>query len=84
MNTKLTLKLDKTIIQKAKLFAKENKVSLSALVEKYFESLTKKVDKKDLNLSPAVRALSGVLKLKEFSETDQIRDEYLMEKYLRE
>ncbi len=84
MNTKLTLKLDKTTIQKAKVFAKENKVSLSSLVEKYFESLTKKVDKKELILPPSVRALAGVLKLKKVSETDRIRDEYLMEKYLRD
>ncbi|MBN2411483.1 hypothetical protein JXQ31_07305 [candidate division KSB1 bacterium] len=84
MNTKLTLKLDKATIQKAKIFAKENKVSLSSLVENYFESLIKKVDKTELTLPPSVRALSGVLKLKNFSETDQIRDDYLMEKYLRD
>jgi len=84
MNTKLTLKLDKAVIQKAKVFAKENKVSLSALVENYFESLTNTDDNKELNISPAVRALSGVLKIKARRETDEIRDEYLMEKYLGE
>ena len=84
MDTKLTLKLDKTIIQKAKIFARENKVSLSNLVENYFESLTKKDDKKELNISPTVKALSGILKLKDDSEPGDLRDQYLTEKYLRE
>ena len=84
MNTKLTLKLNKTIIEKAKTFARENKVSLSTLVENYFESLTKTEHKKELNISPTVKALSGVLKLKDDSELGIIRDQYLVEKYLDE
>jgi len=39
METKLTLKLDKSIIQSAKKYAKNNDKSLSKLVEDYFRNL---------------------------------------------
>ena len=41
MNTKLTLNLDKGVIEEAKSYAKENNVSLSKLIENYLNSLTK-------------------------------------------
>ena len=42
MNSKLTLKLNKKIIEKAKTFAKSNNTSLSFLVEGFFERLIEK------------------------------------------
>jgi len=41
MNTKLTLNLDKDIIEEAKFYAKRNKLSLSKLIENYLGSLSK-------------------------------------------
>ena len=41
MDTKLTLSLDKSVIEQAKDYAKSNKVSLSRLIESYLSSLTK-------------------------------------------
>ena len=35
MNVKLTLQLDQDVIEKAKLYAKERKQSLSSLVQNY-------------------------------------------------
>jgi hypothetical protein len=84
MNTKLTLKLDKNVIQKAKAFARNNNVSLSALVEHYFDSITKKKNLKYLNLTPTVKALSGSLQPNNKVKPDDVRDEYLIEKYLHE
>jgi Family of unknown function (DUF6364) len=40
MNTKLTLSLDKDIIEQAKIYAKSNNRSLSDMVENYFKTLT--------------------------------------------
>ena len=40
MNTKLTLSLEKEVIEKAKSYAKQHNISLSALVENYFSNLT--------------------------------------------
>ena len=42
MDTKLTLKLDKKVIEKAKAYAASNKSSLSRIVEAYLQSLTEK------------------------------------------
>lgn len=46
MNTKLTLNLNKNVIEQAKNYAKDNRVSLSKLIENYLNSLTKKIKKK--------------------------------------
>ena len=40
MNTKLTLSLDKNVIERAKLYAKEHEVSVSFLVENYLLKIT--------------------------------------------
>ena len=40
MDTKLTLKLDKTVIEKAKIYAAEHKQSLSFMVENYLKAIT--------------------------------------------
>lgn len=45
MNTKLTLTMEKDVIEKAKEFAAREGQSLSSLVENYFKHLT--FDKKD-------------------------------------
>jgi hypothetical protein len=64
MDAKLTLKLDKTVIESAKEYAEHNKRSLSKLVENYFKNLTvKNVPPK--KHSPLVESLSGVISEKE-------------------
>jgi hypothetical protein len=59
--TRLTLILDKGIIEEAKSYAKENKVSLSKLIENYLSSLTKTPDRKDIKISPLVESLTGII-----------------------
>ena len=63
---KLTLKLEKTAISRAKKYAKINNTSLSRLVEKYFQDLSQVLQnpKKPLPITPRVRKLSGILKNK--------------------
>jgi hypothetical protein len=80
MDTKLTLKLDKEIIERAKLYAETKKISLSKLIETYLQLLTKEINGKD-KISPLVESLSGVIDLpKDYNEKDDYSD-YLMEKY---
>ncbi len=40
MNVRLTLKMDKDVIEKAKIYAAEHKVSLSFIVENYLKAIT--------------------------------------------
>ena len=44
MNTKLTLTLEKDVIEKAKRYAKDSGRSLSAIVESYLEKLVAPLD----------------------------------------
>ena len=62
MNTKLTLSLDELVIKEAKKYAKSNKVSLSHLIESYLSSLLKNKSK-DIEITPLVKSLSGVIDL---------------------
>lgn len=64
MDTELTLKLEHTIIEKAKDYAKSHRISLSTLIENYLKSLTKEVDNKEnIKLSPLVKSLKGSFKM---------------------
>jgi hypothetical protein len=79
MNTKLTLNLDKSIIDEAKTYAKKNQVSLSKLIENYLNSLVRTSHKQTTRISPLVESLTGVIS-SEVDERKSYRD-YLSEKY---
>ena len=42
METKLTLRLNDSVIKRAKIYAKSHKISLSKMIESYLDSLTRK------------------------------------------
>ena len=54
MNTKLTLSLEKSVIEEAKSYAKKTGRSLSELVENYFRNLTEKSEIPD-DIHPKVK-----------------------------
>ncbi|WP_339709860.1 DUF6364 family protein [uncultured Kriegella sp.] len=63
MNTKLTLTIEKEIIERAKKYAKEKNRSLSDLIENYLKVLTLEEQKKKAkNLNPIVKSLKGSFK----------------------
>ncbi len=59
MDTKLTLKLDNSIIEQAKRYAKAKNISLSKLIESYLGKLVDPEDTHDI--TPLVKSLSGVI-----------------------
>jgi hypothetical protein len=80
MDTKLTLNVDKSVIEQAKVYAKSHKVSLSRLIESYLSSLVIKKEKES-EITPLVKSLSGVINLeKDFNYKESYTD-FLMEKY---
>lgn len=82
MNTKLTLHLDEHIIEQARLYAQSRQQSLSALVENYFRFLAgRERSLKSSDISPAVRELSGIIRLDEPDDSREKYTDYLMEKY---
>lgn len=80
MDKKLTLSLDKSIIESAKNYAKSNNISLSKLIESYLTTLTKQ--KRSLTeITPLVESLSGVINLDEDFDAKDAYTDYLIEKY---
>jgi hypothetical protein len=84
METKLTLSLDKEIIEQAKKYAKKQRTSLSKIVENYFYYLTLNENKgniKNNKKTPITDRLLGSVKL-ETESTEKLKEEYLMDKYI--
>ncbi len=79
MNTKLTLRMDETIVRKAKIEAKRRGKSVSRMVAEFIESIgLQQTSEKDL--PPITASLVGILEGKEISEEDY--KTHLREKYL--
>lgn len=80
METKLTLKLEQLIIEKAKDYARTRNTSLSKLVETYLQKITEEKKEKQ-NVTPLVNSLTGIIKLPEnYDDKESYRD-YLISKY---
>jgi hypothetical protein len=83
--TKLTLSVDKEVIEKAKAFARKQGRSLSSLVEDYLKSLTTPDDQPEklFDYSPIVQSLRGSVKLEGDSrDYREILEDELLKKYL--
>ena len=82
MNTKLTLTIEKEVIQVAKEYAKDKGQSLSDLVENYFKLLTnERRPIKTNELSPRIKRLRGIIKSDTTLDYKQILSEELLKKY---
>jgi hypothetical protein len=79
MDTKLTLKLEKMVIDKAKDYAKKQRTSLSRLIENYLLSLTNEPENE--KITPLVRSLSGILDLPNDTDGKEDYRDYLTKKY---
>lgn len=81
MDTKLTLKLDQEIIEKAKHYASEKKLSLSRIIENYLNSLTSDKTNNDIQISPFVKSLSSGISIPANYDYKKDRADYLDQKY---
>ena len=77
MNTKLTLRLDDKLIASAKRHSAESGKSISQLVADFFALID--TPDRDVEITPRVRALRGVLAGPGLDESDYRR--HLEEKY---
>ena len=59
MNTKLTLTIEQSVIEKAKKYAKEKERSLSDLIENYLKAITKEKKTEIARDSPIIQSLKG-------------------------
>lgn len=83
MNTKLTLILDKSVIERAKLYASTKNTSLSKLIETYLDRVTAEEDSKE-EISPLVKSLSGVISIPENLDHKKEYASHLANKYLND
>jgi hypothetical protein len=86
MNTKLTLNMDRIIIEKAKMYARVQRKSLSKIVGEYLRSLSsEKTKNNNLNkqLAPITNELIGMIRIKQGSNEkyDEILSKALLEDY---
>lgn len=81
MNTKLTLKLDKGIVEKAKKYAKKNNSSISKLVENYFRNILKSKNVEKFQPTILVKEMSGILKNIDDIDSKAERAEYILKKH---
>jgi len=82
MDTKLTLKLNRETIEKAKTYASQKKVSLSRIIENYLNSLTSDAkDEGSIEISPFVKSLSSGKKIPADLDYKKEYSDRLMKKY---
>jgi len=80
MNKKLTLNIDQEVIEKAKLYAKSNEVSLSKLIESYLSALIERKED-EIKITPLVKSLSGVINIEKNLDVKSDYTDYLVEKF---
>ena len=80
MQTKLTLTLEQSIIEQAKLYAKDKGRSLSELIENYLKVVIEDNHQK-VKLSPSIKKLKGAIKLPDNFDYKKELTEVLSAKY---
>ncbi|GAA4066609.1 hypothetical protein GCM10022389_09310 [Flavobacterium cheonanense] len=84
MDTKLTLKLDKEVIEKAKIYVAKQNISLSSMVENYLKAITSNNNEetKNVEISDFIKSIplkNGGIQADFDYKKD--RQDYLIEKY---
>lgn len=82
MNTKLTLNIDKSIINKAKTYASTQHISLSKIVEEYLKSLSSS-SKEEFIIAPITKELGSIIKKKTKIDYKNSVEDYLISKYIK-
>ena len=83
-DVKLTLKLNEESIQRAKEYVAKKGISLSKLIENFFDSITlanNLESQKNDFYSPLVKELSGIIKTNDDLDVKDDYENYLMQKY---
>ena len=79
MPTKLTLSIDETVVEKAKLYASAKSMSLSKVIEQYLKFITEN-ETPPTKVTDTVRRLADTLSPS--VSDDDLKFQYLKQKYL--
>ncbi|PQJ74396.1 DUF6364 family protein [Polaribacter gangjinensis] len=81
MDTKLTLKLNQAIIEKAKEYAANKNMSVSRIVEAYLQSLITENNNAEFEISPFVKSIATGTQIPSNLDYKKEYSQYLSEKY---
>lgn len=81
MDTKLTLMLEKRVIERAKAYARRHRKSLSGMVENYFKNLTETAKTDDEEVPELVKSLKGIAKMPSNFDFKKDYAKHLEDKY---
>jgi hypothetical protein len=84
MDSKLTLKLDKDVIDKAKEYAASHQKSLSRMIEAYLKTLTERENPQlddDTEISPFVKSMRTGVRIPADFDDKKAYPDYLSEKH---
>lgn len=76
MDSKLTLKLNENVIERAKEYASKKKLSLSRLIENYLDSLTREQND-EFEISPFVKSISTGKSIPDKAEYKELREKHI-------
>jgi len=82
MNTKLTLTIEQSVIEKAKVYAKTKGDSLSGIIENYLKVISKEQSGSDVDITQLVKSLKGSFKAPADLDYKAELKKQLSEKYL--
>ena len=80
MSTKLTLRIDEELIERAKSYSKVSGKSVSQIVADYLAMLPAESGEESARFTPIVRSLRGLLRGADIDESDyrgHLEDKYL-------
>ena len=83
MNTKLTLTIEHTVIERAKKYANDKGRSLSDIIENYLKAITRDENVENIELTPIVKSLKGSFKAPQNFDYKKELSKSLTEKYTR-
>lgn len=81
---KLTLSVDKQIIEKAKRLARKRHTSVSAIFVRFIAETKEETAEEEIELGPITRQAMGLFKLPEGKTDRELLEEALWEKYMAE
>lgn len=81
MDTKLTLKLNQEVIEKAKRYASGQQMSLSRIVEAYLQTLVSENNTDEFEISPFVKSIATGTKIPAELDYKKEYSDYLIKKY---
>jgi len=82
MGTILTLNIDQNVVDKAEIYAKHSKKTVSQLVEEYLLSISSRSKNENIELGAITSQLAGIIELDDNTNYKDLLTDTLTERYI--